>query len=223
MLLAISSQELFAAGISVIVLIMSVGVHEYFHALAAWSLNDATAEAEGRLTLNPLAHADPIGTFALPIVASLYGYPAFGWGRPVPTQPSRYTRKISQRTGMGVVAMAGPFGNLVLGLLSLTLAGVCNLLGVLNEGVQFVLLQLIQINLILIVFNLLPFHPLDGGKVLAAVLPTRYDWVDEWLLRWGGTVVIAIVIFGGPVLGVIFEPLLYVAMKAWTFTMQVTA
>jgi Zn-dependent protease len=223
MLLAISSQEITAAGISVITLVLSIAVHEYFHALAAWKLGDATAESEGRLTLNPISHADPIGTLALPIIASLNGFPAFGWGRPVPTQPSRYTRKVSMRTGMGIVAVAGPFGNLLLGIVSVLVAGICNALGLLTEPVTLLLVSMLQINLILMVFNLLPFHPLDGGKILAAVLPSRYDWVDEWLLRWGGAIVILLVVFGGPVLAYVFEPLMYLVDEAWAFTMEVSA
>src|SRR5690606_37204498 len=165
-------------------LVLSIAVHEYGHAWAAARLGDRTPEGEGRLTLNPVSHADPIGTLLLPVIAAFTALPVLGWGKPVPTNPSNYTRKVSMRVGMGFVALAGPLCNLLFAAFILLVAGICNLAGVL-EPAAVVLLTLVQLNLVLMVFNLLPVHPLDGGKMLAAVLPSRYEWVSGWLAQYG--------------------------------------
>ena len=102
-----------------ITLLLSVSVHEYSHALAAWKLGDDTAARQGRLTLNPFAHADPIGTLLLPLLGVLWGGAAFGWGRPVPYVPNHLTRRFSLRAGRPSGATRGgsrceidvPFGS----------------------------------------------------------------------------------------------------------------
>src|SRR5262245_51629507 len=85
--------------IGVLVLIVSVALHEFGHAFAADKLGDDTPRRQGRLTLNPMAHADPIGTIALPLIGSLLGHGAFGWGKPVQVQPRQFTRKLAMATG----------------------------------------------------------------------------------------------------------------------------
>jgi Zn-dependent protease len=223
MLLAISSRDLELAGIYVVTLVLSIAVHEYFHALAASRLGDPTPESEGRLTLNPIAHADPIGTLALPIIAALSSLPAFGWGKPVQTQPRHYTRKVSMRTGMGIVAVAGPLGNLVLATFVLLVGALANLAGVLSPSIEMPLILLLQINVILMVFNLLPLHPLDGGKILAALLPPKYEWVDEWIGRYGPMILVAMIVFGRGILGEVFGPFLELSNAAWEFVLEVSA
>src|SRR6185295_6814126 len=105
--------------ISVLVLLISVALHEFGHAIMAHKLGDDTPSRQGRVTLNPLAHADPIGTLLLPLVGSLYGAATgigggFGWGKPVQWQPHRVTRKVSMATAKILVAVAGPAMNVVL-------------------------------------------------------------------------------------------------------------
>ena len=98
------------------VLLLSICVHEYGHALLADKLGDDLPRKQGRLTLNPLAHADPIGTLLFPLIGILYaGAPGFGWGKPVQTLPGRYTRRFDMRTGHMFVALAGPCMNLIFG------------------------------------------------------------------------------------------------------------
>lgn len=212
----ISPQQLQLAGIYLVCLVISIGVHEYFHALVAHRLGDATPEGEGRLTLNPLAHADPVGTFALPLIAAFTAMPLLGWGRPVNTQPRNYTRKVSMRTGMAIVAAAGPFGNLVVAMIALGLAGVLNLAGVLSPQIAQVLLILIGLNVLLMVFNLIPLHPLDGGKILAAFLPPRFEHIDEFLQRYGPYMLIALVVVGGGVLSTLVAPFDQLTKVAWS-------
>jgi Zn-dependent protease len=212
--IALSSELLMRIGIFLICLILSIAVHEYCHALAADRLGDSTPEQQGRLTLNPVVHADPIGTLLMPIVGAFTGF-LFGWGRPVETQPRNYTRKLSMRGGMAVVAVAGPFGNLVLIMLVLGLAAVLARTTGIGEGTQLLLTTMLQLNVLLMMFNLLPLHPLDGGKILAALLPARYDYVDEFLLRHGPWILLGLILLGGRYLGMLLDPVYTVVARAY--------
>lgn len=223
MLGSISSQDIQLAGVYLVTLVLSIAVHEYFHALAADRLGDGTPEGEGRLTLNPIVHADLVGTLALPILAAIYTFPLIGWGKPVNTQPSNYTRRVSMRTGMGIVAVAGPIGNLVLAAVCVLVAAVANVLGVLTPVVEMPLRLLLQVNIVLMVLNLLPLHPLDGAKVLGAVLPTRLEWVNDWILRFGPVILIALLFFGSGLLAIVFEPFVEFSTIVWQFAIEVTS
>jgi Zn-dependent protease len=215
-LLALGAADLRNAGIFIICLVISIAVHEFSHAWAATKLGDPTPEGQGRLTLNPVAHADPIGTLALPIVLSLM-YPGllFGWGRPVETQPRYYTRKVTMRGGMAIVAAAGPLSNLLLASLALALAFVLASAGVIQGGLEptHPLRVFFGLNVLLFVFNLLPIHPLDGGKVLGWVLGARRQHVDDFLLRYGFMILIGLMFLG--VLSVLFAP--FMLFSDWLF------
>jgi Zn-dependent protease len=215
-----SSETLMTVGIYLICLILSIGVHEYCHALAADRLGDSTPEQQGRLSLNPLIHADPVGTFIMPIVAAFTALPLLGWGRPVETQPRNYTRKLSMRGGMALVAVAGPFGNFVLGLLVLGVAAVMARTMGISEGIDMLLVTMLQLNVLLMVFNLLPIHPLDGGKILAALLPARFEYVDDFLLQYGPWILLGLVLLGGGFLGVLLGPLFSLVAKAYFVAVQ---
>lgn len=201
----------------VVVLVLSVAVHEFGHALAAHRLGDGTPESEGRLTLNPIAHADPIGTLLLPVIAAVFHYPALGWGKPVPTHPRNYTRKVSMRTGLALVSLAGPAGNLVFAVVTLLIAAGLSLAGVLVPELVKLLHFVVSINVLLMVFNLLPVHPLDGGKILSALLPERFRAVDEFLEQYGGFVLLVLIIAGFRfgLLGRLLYPFQYVADLAF--------
>jgi len=204
----------------VLCLVLAVSVHEFSHALAAHKLGDPTPEGQGRLTLNPVAHADPIGTLALPVVLGLLSNGAlmFGWGRPVNTNPRYYTRKVTMRAGMALVAFAGPLSNLVLAVLTLGISWVLVhvaglggwLLGADNPVVMF-----FSLNVILFVFNLLPLHPLDGGKVLGWLLGVKRQNVDDFLLRYGGIILLVLVFAVPQVLYFVFEPVMRIAGMAF--------
>lgn len=215
-LFALGAADLRNAGIVLICLVISIAVHEFSHAFAATKLGDPTPEGQGRLTLNPVAHADPIGTLALPIVLSLM-YPGmlFGWGRPVETQPRYYTRKVTMRGGMAIVAAAGPLSNLLLASLALALAFVLAHAGVIQGGLEptHPLRVFFGLNVLLFVFNLLPIHPLDGGKVLGWVLGARRQHVDDFLLRYGFMILIGLMFLG--VLSVLFAP--FMMFSDWLF------
>ena len=204
-----SNETLLKVGLYLICLVLSIAVHEYGHALVADRLGDPTPDREGRVSLNPLVHADPVGTLIMPIVAAFTALPLLGWGRPVQTQPSNYTRKVSMRGGMALVALAGPFGNLVLALLVLGIAALMGRTVGVSTGMHMVLMTMLQLNVLLLMFNLLPLHPLDGGKILAAFLPPRLEFIDEFLLQYGPYILLGLVFLGGGVLtrmlGPVFE------------------
>ena len=197
----------------VICLVIAISFHEFAHAFAATRLGDPTPKQENRLTLNPLSHADPIGTLVLPVLAGLFHAPLLGWGRPVPTQPRYYTRKITMRAGLALVALAGPFANFLQALVALLLWKGLHVAGLVNpgDGLWDIFAVFYQLNIVLMAFNLLPLHPLDGGKILAWLLPTRLQHVDDFLLRYGGFILLILVFAVPGVLTTLLSPVFLVA------------
>ncbi len=183
------------------VLLLSLTVHEFAHAWAARRLGDDTAERMGRLTLNPLAHADPIGTFLLPLLNV-----PFGWARPVPINPARFRRGVDMGKGMMISALAGPGANLLLGVVAALLLGVVariwpDLGAAAGQGsaphvATAFLFSMIQMNVVLAVFNLLPVPPLDGSRIVDAFLPARYRAAWETFSRFSMFLLLALVFFG---------------------------
>jgi Zn-dependent protease len=153
-----------------VILLASLTVHEAAHAWTAFQLGDPTARDLGRLSLNPIRHIDPIGTLLLPIIALSSGAPIIGWAKPVPVDIRRVR---GGRQGFLWVAAAGPISNLLLaGVASLLLRTMLS--GDTSEGVSPMALMIyraLQLNVLLAVFNMLPIPPLDGGNVLAGLLP----------------------------------------------------
>ncbi|MDX2091756.1 MAG: site-2 protease family protein [Kofleriaceae bacterium] len=169
--------------IYVFTLVVSVALHEFGHAFMADKLGDDTPRRQGRVTLNPLAHADPIGTLALPLLGGILGGGGFGWGRPVEWQPARVRRGISMATAKILVAIAGPFMNIVLGTVLafthvvLTTKGVISPQSDMNKVLYFASIT----NFTLFFFNLLPLPPLDGGHVAESFTPYRHrKTFEQW-------------------------------------------
>jgi Zn-dependent protease len=166
-----------------IILILSIAVHEFGHAWIADRLGDRLPRQQGRVTLNPLAHADPFGTLMLPFFAlAMSGGHSlgFGWGKPVETLPSTYTRKVRMRVGHLFVALAGPSMNFFFGTFLAVVAIVLHKTGQVStqafitpSSLPNMLLWAVQMNYILLFFNLIPARPLDGGAVLEGLLPER--------------------------------------------------
>jgi Zn-dependent protease len=177
-------------------LVIAISVHEFAHAFTANYLGDSTAKLEGRLTLNPLSHLDLWGTLLLLVVG-------FGWGKPVPFNPFNLK---NQKYGPALISIAGPFSNLILVIIfSLLLKYIYPLLGLGYENALFYFLYtLIMINAILMVFNLLPIPPLDGSKLLFAVLPDSMNNVKVFLERYGFILLLALVFFSGGLLSRFF-------------------
>lgn len=150
----------------IIILVYSIILHEISHGYVAYRLGDPTAKYGGRLTLNPIAHIDPVGTLIIPLISFMMGGVLFGWAKPVPYNP--YNLK-NPRTGSVFIALAGPATNILLALIFALLYHLFSPLTI--EILAAVLTYGIQINLVLAVFNLLPFPPLDGSKLLLLKMP----------------------------------------------------
>lgn len=179
--------------VRLIILFLAIPIHEWAHAWSAYQLGDDSASMQGRMTLNPLAHLDPIGSLLLL-------FSGFGWGKPVPVNP--YRMRTNPRAGMAISAAAGPFSNFVLAML-LAIPFRLGWVGWYTGGfsIGYLLLVAIQINLGLMLFNLIPIYPLDGDKILMGLLPPR--WGDNLLrLRPFGTLILAVLLFILPRIGV---------------------
>lgn len=186
--------------ISFVALLFSLCVHEMSHAGAAYLLGDDTAKEQGRLTLNPAAHADLIGTVIFPLVGLVFGGFFIGWAKPVPFSPWRLTRKLQMKVSSALISFAGPASNLILAFLAvaITSLGIRMVVGPETHRVEYFLAAfrgpealmrlgvgpaqvmflglggaLVQMNILLAAFNMLPIGPLDGAGVLGGFLPDR--------------------------------------------------
>jgi Zn-dependent protease len=186
-------------------LILSLSVHEWAHAYSAYRLGDDTAQRLGRMTLNPISHIDPIGTLLFPLM----GVP-FGWAKPVPVNPARFTRKMSMRTGMMITAAAGPFSNLVLAVVCAATLGLMLRFSVGTMGVIDLLKTAVVMNMALAIFNMLPIPPLDGSRVADNLMPRalRPGW--ERFASYGPVALLALIalnyVSNGALLGWAFAP-----------------
>ncbi len=213
---------------TILVLTLSLSTHEYAHGRVAYALGDDTAAQAGRLTLNPLAHLDPLGTLAF-LIARI------GWAKPVPVNYSKLTKAKSTKQGVMLVSLAGPVSNLIIAFAAAFLFNllrvIAALLAVNNPAmgpgtVQFVrflydlFLAFYFSNIGLAIFNLLPLPPLDGSKILAYFLPDRaFIWLARYE-RYIGLAMLALFIFGssymGRVLSWLATPFNYVLMLPWS-------
>jgi Zn-dependent protease len=185
--------------IAFLVLLLSLTVHESAHAWTADRLGDPTARLLGRVSLNPLVHIDPIGTVLFPLLGALSPIPLIGWAKPVPVNVARLRR---HRRDYMLVAAAGPASNLVLAVLASSvlqsfsatagLAGGDEALGPLATIAR----RTIEINVLLAVFNMVPVPPLDGGNVLAGLLPAQLAEVVDGLRPYGFLILYALMLTG---------------------------
>jgi Zn-dependent protease len=167
-----------------VVLLFSLSVHESAHAWMAHRLGDDTALHEGRVTLNPLAHIDPIGTVLFPLLQIFTGVLLLGWAKPTPYNPANFGRQVTMRQGHMLVAAAGPVSNFILAALFMAAFVVAFNAGFVDNyrhPVARTLFIGITMNVVLAIFNLFPIPPLDGSKVASYGLPgdfgDRYDRV----------------------------------------------
>src|SRR5687768_6613658 len=194
----LSPQEIRWIIQALIILILSICVHEFGHAMVADKLGDPLPRSQGRTTLNPAAHADPLGTLLFPLIGLLVTKGqsiGFGWGKPVQVSPRHFTRKMKMRTGHMLVAAAGPFMNLLFGMFISLVLLVMLKTETIGPGDEITgaMMHAVNINFILMFFNLIPAPPLDGGAVLEGVLPTRYLPAWEKVSVYGPFVLMAVI------------------------------
>jgi len=210
-----STEQVVQKVIQYVALVLALCVHEFAHAASARALGDSTAEDQGRLTLNPLVHIDPIGTVLLPLLGFFTAFPLFGWARPVPVQPGNFQRGWYAK-GQVWVAAAGPLSNVVqaacwLVLLALAARAAPELLFASEGPGQFFLSFAyfsVLINLILAAFNLIPLPPLDGGHVASWSLPR--EWAEKYdrVVQPPTGFILLLLLF--PVLGYLLRPVVLV-------------
>tara|TARA_A100001037_G_scaffold234650_1_gene213450 strand:+ start:48 stop:761 length:714 start_codon:yes stop_codon:yes gene_type:complete len=189
---------LFLASIWILPVLLAITLHEAAHGWAAWRLGDDTAKRMGRVTFNPIAHVDPLGTIVLPAILIFAGGILFGWAKPVPVNFSRLGRP---RRDMVLVAAAGPGINIGLAIVSALALHLLPFLGPsFGEWIGRNLVNSININLLLAIFNMIPLPPLDGGRVAVGILPRPLAYQLARLERYGLFILIGL-IFILPLLG----------------------
>lgn len=164
-------NALFSLVLSIPGVLIAITFHEFAHGFAAYKLGDNTAKNEGRLSLNPLDHLDPIGTLMLI-------FAGFGWGKPVRVNPSNYTRKLSMEKGEAIVSFAGPLMNIILAIIFTLIyfaiykfVGISFITTTTGSIIMLLISSIISINIGLGIFNLIPLPPLDGSKIIMPFLP----------------------------------------------------
>lgn len=181
----------------IVIILLSMTIHEAMHAFTSYWLGDDTAKLQGRLTLNPIAHIDPFLTLILPVLLAISGMPIFGGAKPVPFNPNRVRY---EEFGAALVGIAGPLTNLVLAFIAF---GIYALVGAPSpETLIGMILQLtIFVNLGFFIFNMIPVPPLDGSRVLYALAPDGARRVMELIEQYGIFLIFGLVLLAGPLLG----------------------
>lgn len=188
--------------------VLAITLHEAAHGFVAARLGDPTASAMGRVSINPLRHVDMMGTIVLPgILFLLHVGILFGWAKPVPVAPHRLR---NPRRDLALVAAAGPGANLLLAFASGLLLALFGAAPSAPDLLSRTLSLSIYVNMALALFNGLPVPPLDGGRMVAALLPERWAWVYGWTARWSLWALLGLVIastLAAPLVGLELDPI----------------
>ncbi|MCK4576631.1 site-2 protease family protein [candidate division WOR-3 bacterium] len=194
--------------LNVVILLLSIIVHEISHGFAALKLGDPTAKMSGRLTLNPIPHIDILGTIILPVMLVVMGSPfLFGWAKPVPVNPLNFR---NPKRDMMITSLFGPLSNLALAIIFAVLYRVFLILGLKGN----IPLQVFEfgaaINILLFCFNLLPIPPLDGSKVLMYFMPDNIAEGFSKIERFGFIIIFGLFFLG--ILGGILYPIMSIIL-----------
>lgn len=206
--------------IYMVVLLLAISAHEAGHAWMSYKFGDDTAFQLGRVTLNPVKHTDPVGTLLIPIISFLFGamggalgsIPLLGWGKPTPVNPRKWT---NYKTANVMVSIAGVLANLILLIIGIVAAKIMmsqgfdirEFFGKSTNPLAMLVGNIMFLNLSLFVFNLLPFPPLDGSKILGTFLPASFQPVLDLLEQYGFLILMALIYIG--VFRFILTPFLY--------------
>jgi len=181
-----------------IILIMSVVIHEVSHGYAALALGDQTAKYEGRLTLNPFYHLDPVGSILVPLLGYFTGGFLIGWAKPVPFNPYNLKPEkwgLPAQAGEAIVAAAGPLSNILLAVIFGIFLRYSAGFVFLNQQFLSLAAYVVVINITLAVFNLVPLPPLDGSKIFFAFLPYRWHELRDRIERFGIVFAVVFIFF----------------------------
>ncbi len=195
------------------IIIFALSFHEFAHGWMAFRFGDLTAKVNGRLTLNPMAHLDMFGALALYFMG-------FGWAKPVPVNPRNL---MNPKHDLMWIALAGPLSNFLLAFISGVLLSVFLRTGIIsgNSTLTVVLIMSLQINLVLAIFNFLPIAPLDGSKILAGLLPSRYHNELAKFEYYGPRVLIGLILIsmitGFNIFSLVISPIMSIFLKLFTF------
>jgi Zn-dependent protease len=177
--------------------LFAITLHEVAHGWVARKLGDPTAEMLGRLTLNPLKHIDPIGTVLIPLLLLVLGGFIFGWAKPVPVTPQNLR---NPRRDMAIVAAAGPLSNLLMAVFWVLIVKLAFALSAnmpqFATPLSYMGIAGVTINLVLMVLNLIPLPPLDGGRVVNGLLPPRLSWQYSRIEPYGFFIILALLATG---------------------------
>ena len=190
-----------------IIIIIAVSILDFAHSFMADHLGDPTPRLAGRLTLNPKAHIDPIGTVLLPLLSLLSGTGIFfGWAKPTPFDPFNLR---NPKRDSALIAFAGPISNISLAII-LSIFRNFIFIGLLGYSLIGLLEMAVQINIVLAVFNLIPIHPLDGFKVIAGLIPKKYyeDWLSLERYGWIFLILMIVPFFGVSPISTLISPIM---------------
>ncbi len=214
--------------IYMVVLLLAISCHEAGHAWMSYKFGDDTAYMLGRVTLNPVAHTDPIGTLLIPIISFILGsiggalgsIPLIGWGKPTPVNPRKWT---NYKLANVMVSIAGVLANLILLVIAIIAAkimlsqgfGLMDFFGRSTNPFAILVGNMMTLNLSLFVFNLLPFPPLDGSKILSTFLPPSFEPIFSVLEQYGFLILMFLIYIG--VFRFIITPFLYGLLYVLSF------
>jgi Zn-dependent protease len=210
-------MDILYIGIVIVVILLSMTLHEAMHAFMGYWLGDDTAKAQGRLTLNPIKHIDPFLTLLLPIMLALIGAPIFGGAKPVPFNPDRVR---FAEWGAALVAVAGPLTNLLIAFVVFGVSAVTgspvDLFSAPNGTGELILHTIVFVNLGFFVFNILPIPPLDGSRVVYALAPEFVRRVMEAIEQYGIVLVFLLVFVANEQIGAVMIAMIRFCLDVFT-------